>query len=166
MDNYNQHLNEDIIIMSIIDKNNIDVFAKKHLKICNYCAGKRVELINQLSAFSTIAKKATPLPSSICVLDFTYPSTWFKPIFALGFILIMLFSSVYFGRNNNSESDLNFDTDITQEILLIDQWGLPDYYIDISASNGDYLDDDFIKFVAPFPNNSDNNSVYNVILFL
>jgi hypothetical protein len=160
------HLNEDQIIVSLMDENDLTEDMKGHLLACPACQEKRTALISELENLGKMAKDLTPLPKRKPVLPVRESRRFGVglPIFAAGSIaavVIAFLGSIVFFNEPSKQMGAQLSTETGADFYLMDdifgESALPEYYLDIAGASYSYFDDEFLEFIVPLE--EDSNSV-------
>ena len=151
------HVNEDQVLLSIVDGDDLSEDMKDHLTACPLCREKRTVLMRDLERLGQMANEFTPLPRKrpVCPLWKPHRFPLRLPAFAAGFAVVLLIAclwslSVFTDPSRQGTPPLS--TEVKADLGLIDDMveesGLPEYYLDIADAYG-YFDDGFLEFLVP-----------------
>ena len=165
-----QHLDEDRIIVSIVDENDLPKQLKGHLEACPVCQERRGALMAQLEGMGHMAKELAPRPQSISLPEpkVSWGLSFRWPVVASGLASLVIIAAVWGlmfsgghqmgiapGPAGQQVVGLSFIDDILAEPVL------PAYYQDIAVASFEYFDDAFMDFVVPLEG-SDEDTLENI----
>ena len=158
MKDKSMHLNEDQILLSLVDENDLSEDMKSHLLACIVCQEKKTALMSELQHLGEMAKDFAPLPQQKPVLLFREPrhlSLHLRILvagFAVVLIIACLWSLVLF-TDSSKPMTARLSTELEAHLYLMDdilkESALPEYYLDIAVASYNYFDDEFLEFVVP-----------------
>jgi len=158
MKDKSMHLNEDQILLSLVDENDLSGDIKGHLLECPVCQEKKTALMSELEHLGEMAKDFTPLPQQKPVLvfrehlHFSFRLRVIGAGFAVALIIACLLSLVLF-TDSSKQMTARLSTEMEADLYLMDdileESALPEYYLDIDVASHSYFDDEFLEFVAP-----------------
>lgn len=162
------HLNEDQVIRSVVDENDLSVAVRDHLSTCLACQRKKEQIEKELTSLCRMAKESAPLPRQEIRLPFHKPRLWsWRPVFATGLAVILLIAGVWwYGLVTTSKEKMTAqiigeaekDRQLTAEIDALEEYAPYDFYPDISGeSDPDYFDE-FLEFVVPLEENQNKEA--------
>lgn len=164
-----QHLDEDRIIVSMVDENDLSRKDKSHLENCPACQGRKGALMAQLEGVGHMAKELAPRPPLISLPEpkVSWGLSFRWPVVASGlaslFIIVAVWGLMFLGGPpmqitpgpaGQQVVGLSFIDDILEDSVL------PAYDQDITAASFEYFDDAFMDFVIPMEG-SDENTMEN-----
>jgi len=158
MKDKSMHLNEDQILLSLADVNDLSEDIKSHLLACPVCQEKKTALMSELEHLGEMAKDFTPLPQQKPVVLFR-ESRHFSfrlPVFAAGIAVVLVIAcllSLVLFTDSSKQMTARLSTEIEADLYLLDEIleesSLPEYYLDIAVASYSYFDDEFLEFVTP-----------------
>ena len=166
------HLNEDKILLSLVDKNDLSEEMRNHLEDCKACRDKRASLLSELECLGKMAGEFTPEPRKRPILQVqeTRRKRFHFPVFATGLasaVLVVFLCSVTLlsdspeqmktGLSVNSGVRLHMMEDILEEPVL------SGHYLDITQTSSNYFDDEFLEFVIPVGEEFDSVNGINIM---
>ncbi|MBF0472757.1 MAG: hypothetical protein HQK91_13620 [Nitrospirae bacterium] len=153
------HINEDKIIVSIIDINDLSNEDKNHLLSCDICKEARQTLEHELNQINVMARKF--LPARQCC-NVTLPEKSRQGLFivhpaiiafSLLIIAVIWFPSpakLYKEYTDNLIIEKALaDRDIRGVIQELNEQLLTDMRVDFSENPDSYVNEDFMKFIVP-----------------
>ena len=173
-----KHLNEDQIIVSAVDEDDLPENVKSHLKTCPLCQEERRILMSQLEEMGGMAKDLAPRPKAEPLV---YPKPWgpkpwgpkpwdagawrrifFRwPVFASGLACFLILAGIWGlmllqGPQGKPQVRMASDSSAEQSVAgvvfiedLLEESVLPEYYLDIAVASPEDFDDEFLEFVVP-----------------
>lgn len=161
----NNHLNEDQLIYSVIDSNNLSEELINHLSKCYFCREQKEYLEKDLSSVSVMAQKYTPVPERQMRyaekdLIRESPHLWnFRTSFAAAATMVILILGIWFISpftitNNSQVTQLTEEEEI-EEQLMAEIWDIEEdylmgYSIATDEDSEDYSNEEFWEFLVPF----------------
>jgi len=165
MENKSMHLNEDQILVSLVDENDLPEDLKSHLQACPICQEKKITLISELENLGKTAKAFTPLPRQKPVL-FLQKSRYYifrRPVFTAGFsmiLIIMCLISFQLFTDSSKQITTRLAMETEEDLYLLEdileESALPVYYLDIAVTFNSYFDDEFLEFITPMEEESNS----------
>jgi hypothetical protein len=174
MKNQEVHLNEDKIIRAIVDENDLTTFEQNHLSKCSVCQKEKQDFARVLIRMGDMSQELVPSPRRRFIHTFQKSRSSFRwqPALATGFVMILLMMGIWgsslFKRFQENASvqivqTMEGDQQFVAGITLIEDYALPDRYLDIIGTSDeadydnyddyndydDYYDDEFLEFVLP-----------------
>ncbi|NVM22244.1 MAG: hypothetical protein HWN68_10755 [Desulfobacterales bacterium] len=164
MNSKNLHLNEDQVIRSVVDENDLTATVGSHLSTCLVCQGKKQQIEQQLSTLGRMARELAPLPRREVRLPFDKPrSLWsWRPVFVAGFAAVLLIAGIcWYALVTTSQEKMmsqimretKKDEQLMAEIYALEEYAPVDLYPDISAESDVGYFDEFLRFVSPLEAN-------------
>jgi len=160
MKNQDIHLNEDQIIRAILDENDLTTFERNHLLKCSLCQKEKEGLEQELKRMGDMSKELVPSPRRrfIPVVQGSRISFRWQPVLVTGFVIVLLMIGIWwtslftrFQENGSIQITQKMESDqqFVAEITFIEDYALPDRYLDIigNSNDDDYYDDEFLEFV-------------------
>ena len=178
-----EHLNEDQIIMSVVDEDDLPESVKSHLKACPLCQEQRRGLMSQLDKMGGMAKDLAPQPKAG---PLAYPKPWGPkpwdagawqrvfsrwPVFASALACFLIIAGIWGlmllqgpeGKPQVRQVNIASDSSVEQRVAemvfiedLLEESALPDYYLDIAVASPEDFDDEFLEFVVPVEETDDS----------
>ena len=160
-----QHLDEDQIILSIVDENDLPRKHRNHLETCPTCQERKGVLIAQLEGMGHIARELAPRPRSISLPEpkVSWGLSFRWPVVASGLASLVIIVAVWGlmflggpqlevapGPAGQQVVGLSFIDDILEDPVL------PVYYQDIAVASFEYFEDAFMDFVIPLEGSDDD----------
>jgi hypothetical protein len=158
------HVNEDRILLSIVDGDDLSEDMKDHLTACPLCRAKRMALTCDLERLGEMAKEFTPLPRKGPVRPLWKPHRFplRLPVFAAGFAVVLVIAclwSLSLFTHPSKQRMPPVSTEVKADLSLIDDIvegsDVPEYYLDIADTYG-YFDDRFLEFLVPLGEQGDS----------
>jgi hypothetical protein len=171
MKNQEAHLNEDKIIRAIVDDNDLTTSEHNHLSKCSHCQKEKQEFQKVLDRMGDMSKEFVPSPRRRFIPTAQKISSSFRwqPALVTGFVIVLLIIGIWgsplFKRFQENVSvqivqKMEGDQPFVAEITLVEDYALPDRYLDIIGTSDeadyddyndydDYYDDEFLEFVLP-----------------
>ena len=168
MKNQEVHLNEDKIIRAIVDENDLTAHERNHLLKCSLCHKEKQEFQKVLNRMGDMSRELVPSPRRRFIPTVQESSSWFRwrPALATGFAIILLIVGIWWTSLFTRIQENGFmhitqimesDQQFVAEITLVEDYALPDRYLDIIGTSGeddydnhdDFYDDEFLEFVLP-----------------
>jgi len=163
----NLHLNEDQVIRSVVDENDLPATVRNHLSTCLVCLGEKKQIEQELSTLGRMAREFAPLPRREVRLPFYKPrSLWSRrPVFAVGFAAVLLIAGIWrYALVTTSQEKMmsqimwetKKDEQLMAEIYALEEYAPVDVYPDIFAESDVGYFDDFLRFVSPLEVNQNS----------
>ena len=165
MKNQDIQLNEDQIIRAIVYENDLTTFERNHLLKCSLCQKEKEGLEQELKRMGDMSKELVPSPRRRYVpAAQESPSSFrWQPVLVTGFVIVLLLIGIWwtsiftrFHENGSMHITQKMESDqqLMAEITFIEDYALPDRYLDIIGNSNDddyddYYDDEFLEFVLP-----------------
>ena len=160
MNSKNLHLNEDQVIRSVVDENDLPATVRNHLSTCLVCQGKKQQIEQELSTLGRMAREFAPLPRREVRLPFYKPrSLWsWRPVFVAGFAALLLIAGIWWsGVFTTSQEKMmaqiiretEKDEQLMAEIYALEEYAPVDVYPDVSVESDIGYFDEFLGFVSP-----------------
>jgi hypothetical protein len=158
------HVDEDQILLSIVDGDDLSEDMKDHLTACPLCREKRTVLRCDLERLGEMAKEFTPLPRKGPVRPLSKPHRFplRLPVFAAGFAVVLLIACLWglsLFTDPSKQRMPPFSTEVKADLGLIDdiveESAVPEYYLAIADADG-YFDDRFLEFLVPLGEQGDS----------
>jgi len=169
MKNQDIHLNEDQIIRAIVDENDLTTFERNHLLKCSLCQKEKQGFEQELNRMGEMSKELVPSPRRgfIPVVQESRSLFRWQPVLVTGFVIVLLLIGIWwtsiftrFQENGSMHiaQKMGSDQQLMAEITFIEDYALPDSYLDIIGNSNDddyddydddYYDDEFLEFVLP-----------------
>lgn len=167
MKNQNIHLNEDQIICAIVDENDLAASERNHLFTCSLCQNEKQNLEQVLHRLGDMSKELVPSPRkkfTPAVQESHHLPNWW-PVFATGAVTVLLIMGIWWTlpfiklHENvpvQTSQKIESDQQWMAEIIYIDEFALPDNYLDlVSTFDGedyedeydDYYIDEFLEYI-------------------
>ena len=166
MNSKNLHLNEDQVIRSVVDENDLPATVRNHLSTCLVCQGKKQQIEQELSTLGRMASEFAPLPRREVRLPFYKPrSLWsWRPVFVAGFAAVLLIAGIWYALVATSQEKMmsqimwetKQDEQLMAEIYALEEYAPVDVYPDVSAEFDAGYFDDFLRFVSPLEVNQNS----------
>ena len=165
MEDKRMHLNEDQILLSLVDEMDLSEHTKSHLQVCPVCQEKKTALMSELERMGEMAKHFTPLPQQKPMLPLreSWHFRFRLPIFAAGLAVILLIAflgsmSLFTDSSKQMTSRLSTEREADLPLMddLLEEFAMPEYYLDIAVDSSGYFDDEFLKFVVPLEEQLDS----------
>lgn len=164
--NRSAHLDEQRIIASLVDENDLAAQEREHLKGCPICSASRHHLAAQLGCLSEDAIRWTPaprrrfaLPDAEVLRGRSWAGRWYAGLATAAACLMLLITLILphlFTGNLQPYGKLNLAAEMAADEMLIaatkdiEENGLPASLQEIVPDTGSTDDiDDFLDFVAP-----------------
>ncbi len=164
------HLNEDQILCSVVDEKDLTVNMQYHLSACPVCHQKKQQFGQELGRLGLMAKAFAPLPrEKVRLLEKPgfFEKFGFYPIkkaaFAAGFAVVLIMAGITWQLGTFTDSqekmmthlvwEMEDDQQLMVEIRELEEYELPDFYLDIYGGSHGYFDEEFLNFVAPLEEN-------------
>lgn len=154
----NMHLNEDQVLLSLVDENDLTEDVKTHLQSCALCQEKKMALISELEWLREMAKNLAPLPQNrpVILLPESRHLNFHLPLFATGagvLLIVFLWSMIFFSDLSKQKTPPFSPEIMGADIVLLDnlleESALPEVYLDIVVASNSDFDDDFLEFFIP-----------------
>ncbi len=159
------HLNEDQITRAIVDENDLTTSERNHLLKCSLCQKEKQGFEQVLNRMGDMSKELVPSPRRrfIPVVQGSRSSFRWQLSLAAGFVIVLLMIGIWwtslftrFQENGFMQITQKMESDqqFIAEITFIEDYALPDRYLDIIGNSNDddyddYYDDEFLEFVLP-----------------
>lgn len=152
------HLNEDQILLSLIDENDLPEEMRSHLENCNACQDKRESLLSELECLGKMAGEFTPEPRKRPILPVRESGRkrYHFPAFATGLasavLVAFLCNVVLFSDSpEQMKADLSVESEVRLHLMeeILEEPALSGPYLDITQTAYSYFDDEFLEFVVP-----------------
>ncbi len=159
------HLNEDQILLSLVDENDLSDDAKGHITACQVCREKKTALMSELENLGEIAKDFAPLTRKkpVLVSRKSWHSVLRRPMFASGFAVIfiavcLLGLTLFIDSSKQITARLSTEAEEDMYLLedILEKSALPEYYLDITVTSNNYFDDEFLEFITPMEEESNS----------
>ncbi len=160
MKNRPRHIEEDELIKSVIDEDDLADETREHLDSCHECGQARRRLERELMKLGEMAEMLTPSSRRRYQVPDVRAIEWKRPVFALGLVLILAMTftgwMVYTGDWSRPENP-RFTYEYTdQKPEMPDEFSdrnhvLPVDYQFMTGDKIHYFDEEFINFVVPEP---------------
>lgn len=160
------HLNEEQIVLSLVDENDLPEAMRRHLKECLTCRNRRKSLAAELDHLGKMASELAPVPQRKPVVSsrksrrFSFRFPVFASAVAVLVLAVFLFRVVLFTDSSRQHIDANLATQADVRLYLVGELlaesPLPECYRDITLGSYSYFDDDFLEFVAPLEEHIDS----------
>ncbi len=160
MKNQDIHLNEDQIIRATVDENDLTTSERNHLSKCSICQKEKQEFEQVLNRVGDMSKELVPSShrSFAPVVQESRSLVRWRIALATGFAVFVLMMVIWwtspftrFQENGSVQivQKMESDQQFVAEIALVEDYALPDRYLDIigTSDEGDY--DEFLEFVLP-----------------
>jgi hypothetical protein len=163
----NLHLDEDQVIRSVVDENDLPATVRNHFSTCLVCQGKKQQIEQELRNLGYVAEECAPLPRREVRLPFYEPrGLWsWRPVFLAGFAAIVLMAGIWwYGLLTASHEKMmsqviletKKDEQLMAEINALEEYTPVDLYPDISGEPDLGYFDEFLMFVVPLEENQDS----------
>lgn len=159
------HLSEDQLARSVADEGGTDRLAETHLSGCPECRERKARFEKELDRLAHLTDILTPPPRNPIML----PDEWEphgksvfrplgRPVFAGGIAVLLLLVGVWWSvrpaispqqRTARIVSEMEEDRKLMSEIRELEEYALPEIYLEVSGESYGYLDKEFVEFVAP-----------------
>ena len=152
------HLNEDQLLLSLVDENDLSEDIKNHLLGCPACRRKKTTFVLELDRLGEKAKDFAPDLKQNPAFLFQKAQNSFprRPIFAVGLALVLitvLSLSILLFTDSSKQMTAQLSTEKENYLYLLDEIleepYLPDPYLDITAASNSDFDDEFVEFIFP-----------------
>lgn len=160
------HLDEEQLVLSLVDEDDLPETRRKHLRDCPACLKKKKSLTAELDHLGKMADEFAPVPNRRPNVEFPEPRRLSSriPIFAGGLavsvLIVFLFGLVLFTDTSRRHIDAGQATQKDAGLHLVgelwDNSTLSVYYRDMAPGSYSYFDNDFLEFVAPLEEHSDS----------
>ena len=164
--NRNVHLDEQRIIASLVDENDLAAQEREHLKVCPICSASRNHLAAELHGLSEVAMRSTPaprrrfaLPEAEVLRGRGWALRWYVGLATAAACLVLVITLTVphlFTGNLQPYGKLNLTDEMAADEMLIaatediEENGLPASLQEIVPDTGSTDDnDDFLDFAAP-----------------
>lgn len=163
------HLNEDQVIRSVVDENDLPAAARDHLSTCLSCKREKGQIEQELTSLGRMAKESAPLPRQEIRLPFHKPrGLWsWRPALATGLAVVLLIAGIWWSSLVTTSKEkmtaqiileAEKDRQLMAEIDALEEYVPSDFYPDISwESDPDYFDE-FLEFVVPLEENQNKEA--------
>lgn len=152
------HLNEDQILLSLVDVNDLSGDRKSHLLACSVCQERKAALMSELEHLGEMARAFVPLPQqkpALVIRESRHPG-FRLPVFAAGFAVVLVIAcllSLVLFTDSSKQMTARLSTEMEADLYLVDdileESALPEYYLDMAVASYSYFDDEFLEFVVP-----------------
>jgi len=160
MKTHDLHLDADQIIHAVVDADDLITFERNHLLKCPLCQRKEQELEEELKRLGEMSKEMVPLPRRRFIPVAQESQSWFswQHVLTTGFVIVLLMIGIWwtsiFTRLKENESiqitqEMETSQQLMAEINFIEDYALPDRYLDIIVETNDYYDEEFLEFILP-----------------
>ena len=166
MKNQDIHLNEDQIIRATVDENDLTTSEQNHLSKCSICQKEKQEFEQVLIRMGDMSKELVPSPRRrfIPVVQGSRSSFRWQPALVTGFVIVLLMIGIWrtslftrFQENGSMQitQKMESNQEFMKEIAFIEDYALPDRYLDIIGNpidddyDDDYYNDEFWEFILP-----------------
>ncbi len=164
MKNRHIHLDEDQLIYSVVDQNDLPAAVQNHLFGCKECQEKKQQLEQDLSNMARLANELAPLPHrKIRPLPQDSHRHWnWRPVFVAGFTALLLIFGIWRSSQltiyheyqmTKLFREMEGDQNLMVEIQALEENAMSDIYLEISGEPYSYSDDKFFEFVIPLEEN-------------
>ncbi len=166
------HMNEDQVLLSLIDENDLPKEMRSHLEGCKACQDKRASLLSELECLGKMAGKFTPAPRKRPILPVRESGRkrYHFPVFATGLasavVVAFLCSVVLFSDSpEQMEADLSVESEVRLHLMeeILEETALSGHYLDITQTSYSYFDDEFLEFVIPVEEGFDSVHGINIM---
>jgi hypothetical protein len=164
--NRNVHLDEQRIIASLVDENDLAAQEREHLKACPICSASRHHLAAELHGLSGMAMRSTPeprrrfaLPEAEIIRDRSWAGRWYVGLSTAAACLVLVITLTVphlFTGNQQPYGKLNLAAEMDADEMFIaatddiEENSLPASMQEIVPDMGSTDDnDDFLDFAAP-----------------
>lgn len=152
------HLNDDQLVVSIVDENDLPREAREHLLACPSCQEKREALVLELDHLGGLARDLTPLPQRKPMAArreqrrFYFRLPAFSAAVAVAFLALCLWNiNLRTDSPNPVTTQLPIEAEMAPVLLddILEVSVVPAIYMDIAGASTSYFDDEFVEFVVP-----------------
>ncbi|QTA90670.1 hypothetical protein [Desulfonema magnum] len=156
------HLDEDQLIWSVVDENDLAPAVRNHLSSCPVCQERKRHFEQELNNLGNMTKAFSPLPREKPVPVVQIFRNWLRPAFVSGFALVLLIMGIWWSspfpvsqenRMTQAVGEMEDDSQLVVEIRVVEEYALPDLYMDIAGESYGYFGDEFLEFVVPLEEN-------------
>ncbi|MDM8552789.1 hypothetical protein QUF72_22100 [Desulfobacterales bacterium HSG2] len=155
------HLDEEQLIRSVVDENDLSADVRNHLSACPMCQGKKQQFERELDTLGHMAKIFAPSPRES--VTYSEKPGFFEKVGFYPLLRPVLAALLIFGiilppalltiseeeRMARLVEEMENDRQLMTEIRALEEDALPDFYQDISGEFYGYFDEEFVNFVAP-----------------
>ena len=162
MKSKDMHLNEDQMIRAVVDENDLTTSERNHLSRCSVCQKEKQLFEQTLNRLGDMSKELAPSPrkSFRPVVRENHSLLRWRPALAAGFVIVLLMIGIWltspFTRFQEKGTvqltqKMENDQQLMVEIMYMEEYALPDCYLDIAGKfdDDDYYDDEFLEFIFP-----------------
>lgn len=164
MKNTDKHLTEDQLIVAVVDENDLDDEAWRHLNACGKCLEKKNECERELAVLGRMAEEYAPSAGTVWHVR-SKPAVFgaWRPAFAAAFTVLVLTAGIVWlkpfdhqtvengnQKNNTAVLETADDEQLLAEIQELENRAMVDFYSNIFGESSGYYDEEFIDFVVPF----------------
>jgi hypothetical protein len=165
MKNQDIHLNEDQIIRATVDENDLTTSERNHLSKCSICQKEKQEFEQVLNRMGDMSKELVPSSHRrfAPVVQESRSLLRWRIALTTGFAIFVLMMGIWwtspftrFQENGSVQivQKMESDQQLMAEIMLMEEYALPDRYLDIIGKlddddYDDYYNDEFLEFVLP-----------------
>lgn len=158
---HGRHMNEDELILSVIDKNDLAEDVRKHLETCSECQRQATEFETGLSGMGQLAQAYSPHPYRKIRFD-SGPKPVFKkplPALAAAFAIMLAIAGTWWlapddGLKTRTTAQLTLemeqDTLLLEEVAEIVTLAEESYSPAIFTEANGHYSQEFMEFVIPF----------------
>lgn len=166
------HLNEDQVLLSLVDENDLPEEMRSHLGDCTACQDKRMSLLSELEYMGKMACEFTPTPQKRPILPAREPGRkrYHFPVFATGLasavLVAFLCSIILFSDSpEQMKADLSVKSEVRLHLMeeILEEPALSGPYLDITQTAYSYFDDEFLEFVIPVEEEFDSVHGINIM---
>ena len=168
------HLNEDQVLLSLVDENDLPEEMGSHLEDCEACQDKRASLLSELGCLGKMAAEFTPAPRKRPILPVreSERKKYHFPVFATGLasavLLAFLCSVVLFSDPPEQiKANLSEKSEVRLHLMeeILEEPALSEHYLDITQTSYSYFDDEFLEFVIPVEEESNHLEGFSFLSF-
>ncbi|MCK4986621.1 MAG: hypothetical protein KAS40_13920 [Desulfobacterales bacterium] len=165
------HLEEDDILQAVVDDTDLSVLQQQHLVECSQCRTRKERLEHELGRLGQLAERYAPKPQKrVIVAEQKVRSpllNWriaFSAAAVAAVILVVWGTSLIQNHQQGSIGNLAQDMVeaerlMTQVNILVEN-ALPQVYLDIVGETSLNLDEDFMDFLIPTPEDTPRISAF------
>jgi predicted anti-sigma-YlaC factor YlaD len=170
--NHNEpHLEENDILQAVIDNTDLSVLQQQHLVECSQCRSSKQRLEQELARMGQLAERYAPKPQRrITVAEQKVRSPLLNWRFAFSAAAVAAVILVVWGtfliRNQQQGSIGNLTQNMVEaerlmtQINVLVENALPQVYLDIVGETNLNLDEDFMDFLIPTPEDTPRISAF------
>ena len=162
--NKDQHLNDDQLIITIVEADDLPSGVREHLDSCHQCRLAVQQFENELSILGEAARQFSPTPKHRMTLPVerqtqkVFGSWKWRVSFGAAFSAVLVFVILWWsgltnttinGGVNSLSGELWEDEDLMTEISRLSENPLPQLYMEITGDTDPEFQDDFMEFVDP-----------------